>query len=313
MATIGFLDSTTSPNARAEEMNAFYEGLAGTGRNGSNTMVLHAWADFDYSRLETLAQQLIDNNVGVIVAAGGPVSAIAAQNKTSTIPIVFTTITNPGAPPDGSGLVLNPLVPEANITGTHGFTTDLDDVRMKGLDKVAAPGPLGVLCNPDRPFPRNKNSAAQAAAYQAMATLLGRTAIVVNASTDAQIAAAFSPGSITGLLVSADSLFNSRRQAVLALANSLGVPAMFQWRAYAANGGLMAFGPDKNDGYRNAGEYAGRILNGEPVANLPVREAMARELFVSSQTAASMNLNPKSQLFLDAALALGIGPTINEL
>lgn len=88
---------------------------------------------------------------------------------------------------------------------------------------------------------------------------------------------------------------------------------MFQWRAYAADGGLMAFGPDKNEGYRNAGEYAGRILNGEPVASLPVKEALARDLFVSSQTAARMNMDPKSQLFLDVASALGIGGTINEL
>jgi putative ABC transport system substrate-binding protein len=183
---------------------------------------------------------------------------------------------------------------------------------MAGLHAIAAPGPIGVLCNPDRPFPRNKAPAAQEAAYVAMAPA-GRPVIVVNASTDAEIAAAFSPGSITGLLVSADSLFNSRRQAVVALADSLGVPAMFQWRAYAADGGLMAFGPDKNEGYRNAGEYAGRILNGEPVASLPVKEALARDLFVSSQTAARMNMDPKSQLFLDVASALGIGGTINEL
>ena len=306
MAIIGFLDSTSSPNARAEEMNAFYEGLALTGRNGSNTMMLHAWADFDYDQLPALAQQLIDANVGVIVASGGPVSAIAAQNKTTTIPIVFTTITDPVA----SGLV----TPGGNVTGTHGFTTDLDPVRMAGLHAIAAPGPIGVLCNPDRPFPRDPNPAAQATSYENMATALGRTAIVVDASTTAEIAAAASQfGSITGLLVSANSLFNSHRQAVVALADSLGVPAMFQWRSYAANGGLMAFGPDKNEGYRNAGEYAGRLLNGEPIANLPVREALARELFVSSQTAARMNMDPKSQLFLDVASALGIGGTINEL
>ena len=185
MAIIGFLDSTSSPNARAEEMNAFYEGLALTGRNGSNTMMLHAWADFDYDQLPALAQQLIDANVGVIVASGGPVSAIAAQNKTTTIPIVFTTITDPVA----SGLV----TPGGNVTGTHGFTTDLDPVRMAGLHAIAAPGPIGVLCNPDRPFPRDPNPAAQATSYENMATALGRTAIVVDASTTAEIAAACEP------------------------------------------------------------------------------------------------------------------------
>jgi hypothetical protein len=125
MKTIGILDSTLM-GGRDEEMRAFYNGLAGTGRNGSNTSVCHKWADNDYTQLGPLAQQLIDLNVSVIVAAGGPASAIAAQVKTTTIPIVFTTITDPRP----SGLVRNLDTPEANVTGTFGHTTDLDDERM---------------------------------------------------------------------------------------------------------------------------------------------------------------------------------------
>ena len=314
MSIIGILDSA-SPNTRGEEMDAFYDGLASTGRNGQNTSVLHTWADNDYSQLDALADQLIANNVAVIVAAGGPVSAIVAQNKTSTIPIVFTTITNPGPAPDGSDLVQNLSAPEGNVTGTFGHTTDLDHVRLAGLAVLADPGPIGILCNPKRPFPRNENPIAQENAYKAMVAALNRTAIVVNASTNADIEGAFNQfkgSNVKGLLVSADAIFNSRRQAVLALADRLEVPAMYQWRAYVADGGLMSYGPTKTDGYHNAGEYAGRILNGEPIASLPVRESTMRDFFVSSQAAARMRMNPKSSVFRDAATALGV-TTITEI
>ena len=307
MKTIGILDSTLM-GGRDEEMRAFYNGLAGTGRNGSNTSVCHKWADNDYTQLGPLAQQLIDLNVSVIVAAGGPASAIAAQVKTTTIPIVFTTITDPRP----SGLVRNLDAPEANVTGTFGHTTDLDDERLVGLNVIAKSGPIGILCNPQRPFPRNPDSPAQRVAYRAKADAADRQAIIVDASTEEEITGAFNyfhESNIQGLLVSADGLFNSHRRAVIALADHLDVPAMYQWPRYVRDGGLMSFGPTKTHGYRNAGEYAGHILNGRAVGHLPVLESKMREFSVNSKAALKLTKVAPEHLdtpFLPVAHALGV-------
>lgn len=303
---IGILDSA-SPFGRGEEMDAFYNGLTSIGVDPENTRVIHAWADNDYTRLPDLAEELANNaDVKVIVAAGGPASAIAAQIKTqdNEKPVVFTTITDPRP----ALLVQNLDRPEKNVTGTYGHTTETEDQRLLGLSILAAPGAIGVLANPQRPFPRDPNPVAQQRAYEGMAAAVRRAAIVVNASTDTEIDNAFDQlnGRITGLLVTADALFNSRRYRVLALAERLAVPAMYQWRAYVADGGLMSFGPRKTDGYRIAGEYAARVINGALPENLPVRQTTTPDLFVSTRAAHRLKLDPQDLPFRQMADWLGI-------
>ena len=311
MAIIAVLDSA-SPVSRGKELDAFFSGLASAGIDGDDTKVLFAWANNVYSRLPGLAEQLAnDSEIKVIVAAGGPISAIEAKKKTTTKPIVFTTVTDPVA----SGLVQSLSAPGGNATGTWGKTTELDEARLRALCDLTGSGTIGILANPARPFPVSANATEQRTNLEAKATAFGRSAVVVDAFTDSEIDAAFSAfqGNIAGLLVTADPFFNSRRERVLELAENLAVPAIFQWSGFVTDGGLMSYGTSKEEGYFNAGEYAGRIVkNNEQPADLPVREANSLSLFVNANTANSLNVNPSSSNFSLMVSNLGV-TTINNI
>ncbi|MCC6889361.1 MAG: ABC transporter substrate-binding protein [Hyphomicrobiales bacterium] len=303
MPIIAILDSA-SPRGRGPELDAFYDGLGKAGVSGQHTTILYGWADNDYKRLVGLAQSFAGNEeVKVIVAAGGPVSAIAARNATSTKPIVFTTITNPA----GSGLVKSLHAPD-NVTGTWGYTTELDEKRLQALATIARPGAIGILANPNRPYPTNPDPAQQQSDLEAKAAAVGRSAIVCNVTDDREIENAFtaSNGQVAGLVAAADPFFNSRREQVIALANRLGVPAIYQWRGFVESGGLMSYGPSKLEGYRNAGELAGQILNGADPKNLPVRETKVFELVVNGALAQQRGLvDPAAASFAAMVAALG--------
>jgi putative ABC transport system substrate-binding protein len=309
MQIIGILDSA-SPASRGEELAAFHHGLRLAGVGGKDAMILYGWADNDYGRLPELARNLVDSRVSVIVAAGGPVSAIEAKKATAQIPIVFTTITDPAK----SGLVENFDRPEGNLTGTYGWTTELDEVRLKILGDVARPGAIGILANPDRPYPLQPDFNRQKSDLEAKARAVGRAAVVLGAHSDADLDAAFTQfnGQVTGLLVTADPFFNSRRERVIALAARLAVPAIYQWPGFAASGGLMSYGPSKAEGYRNAGEYAGRIVKGERPAALPVRQTKAFELALNSITARSLGIERSSADFAKIVADLR-NPVVNVI
>jgi putative ABC transport system substrate-binding protein len=295
MATIGFLDSA-SPVSRGDELDAFFNGLANAGVPRKNAMVLYAWADNDYSLLPDLAKLLIKSNVDVIVAAGGPVSALAAQRETTTIPIIFTTVTDPV----GSGLVRSREAPGGNLTGTWGHTTELDGPRLRALCELTGHGKIGVLANPNRPFPKAANADGQKGGLEKQATDCETQAIVVNAGSGSDIEGAFKTfkGQIAGLLVTADPFFNSHRKRVIELAEKLEVPAIYQWSGFVDAGGLMSYGPSKEEGYRNAGELAGDIITkGAKPANLPVRDTDKFSLVINDKTAAKLNLNTQGAPF----------------
>jgi putative ABC transport system substrate-binding protein len=304
MVTIGFLDSA-SPISRGDELDAFFSGLANAGVTGQDAMVLYAWANNDYSLLPGLAQQLINNNVGVIVAAGGPVSALAAKDATSTKPIIFTTVTDPV----GSGLVQSMDAPGGNLTGTWGHTTELDEPRLRALCDLTGNGKIGVLANPNRPFPKAANAALQKGGMENKASECKREAIVVNAGSISEIDDAFATfnGQVAGLLVTADPFFNSHRERVIELAANLGVPAIYQWSGFVADGGLMSYGPSKEEGYRNAGELAGDIIkNGARPATMPVRQTNKFALVINDKTAAKLNLNTSGDAFGRMVEKLGV-------
>ena len=301
---VAILDSAT-PEGRGEELDGFFKGLASVGVDGQDTCILYVWANNDYTRLPALAQELINNNnVKVIVAAGGPVSALEAAKLTTTKPIIFTTVTNPIT----SALALDMNSPGKNLTGTFGHTTELDEARLRAICDLTGSGTIGILANPNRPHPINADPFNQKTGLEAKAQALGRTAIVLDAGSDSQLAgAAAALNGISGLVVTADPFFNSRRAQVVALAANLGVPAIYQWSGFVTAGGLMSYGPDKAEGYRNAGEFAGRIVKqGAQPANLPVRETNSFALVINDAVASSLNLNTSGPAFTQMISNLGV-------
>lgn len=293
MRMIGILDSA-SPESRGEELTAFYCGLRKAGVNNLTVMVSYVWANNDYRQLSYLAGELVNQGADVIVAAGGPVAAIAAQKVTSTIPIVFTTV----ADPMRSGLVRAGR-PGTNATGTWGFTTELEPDRMRVLDHlIEKPGKISVLANPRRPYPRQSNFDSQRTDLESAGLVLRRETVVEGAGTAAQIEEAFARlklrkdvDQIVGLVVTADPLFNSMRKQIVEKVNELGIPAIYQWPSFVEAGGLMSYGPSKAEGYRNAGDLVGQILNDRKApSDLPVRKTEDFDLVISKSRAAAFNI-----------------------
>jgi putative ABC transport system substrate-binding protein len=273
-------------------LTAFYRGLREAGVNSLTVMVSYVWANNDYHHLTYLAGELVKHGADVIVAAGGPVSAIAAQNVTSRIPIVFTTV----AVPVRSGLVRVFERPDKNATGTWGFTTELEADRMRALEEIVdKKGSFAVLANPDRPYPRRPNFEDQKSSLEGAALQLRRKAAVEPAGTVAQIDQAFARLRArkidAGLLVTADPFFNSRRYQIVELVNGLGIPAIYQWRGFVEAGGLLSYGSDKAEGYRNAGDMVGQILNqGKSPRDLRVRKAENFKPFMSASKAKELKI-----------------------
>jgi putative ABC transport system substrate-binding protein len=294
MRVIGILDSA-SPESRGEELTAFYGGLRNMGVDSLTIIVSYVWANNVYQRLPFLAGMLVRHNAEVIVAAGGPVSAIAAQSATRTIPIVFTTV----ADPVRSQLVLDLDRPGKNATGTWGFTSELERDRMRILAQlVGKRGVIGVLANPDRPHPRHADFDSQRQELESTALTLRLEADVMRAGTVAQIDEEFARLSarvkkkeVVALVVTADPFFNSRRKEIIEKVDALGIPAIYQWRSFVEAGGLMSFGPSKVEAYRNAGELVGQILDhGKRPEELPVRRADNFELVISRSKARTLRI-----------------------
>jgi putative ABC transport system substrate-binding protein len=298
MQVIGILDSA-SPESRGEELAAFHRGLAKAGVDGRNTRILYSWANNDYGQLPTLADELVNNKVAVIVAAGGPVSALAAQAATrqSNTPVVFTPVTDPRK----SGLVGDLKKPGGNLTGTLGFTSELDGERMSVLSELIGKkkaGAIAVLANPNRPYPTHADFAKQTKALEVTAAKKAqRSAVVLGAGTEAEIDQAFKTlkglfktREVVGLAVTADPFLASRRVQIVTLADRLGIPAIYQWPSFVVDGGLMSFGPSKAQAYEFAGDYVGQILSGKRVGDLPVRKTNKFDLVIGAAAAKKLRL-----------------------
>jgi putative tryptophan/tyrosine transport system substrate-binding protein len=287
-AVVGFLTSGSLGSLNKQWIAAVHRGLRKSGYiHGHNVSIEYRAADNNYDRLPSLAADLVHRQVGVIVAAGGPVTALAAKNATQTIPIVFTTV----ADPFESGLVASADFnrPGGNLTGTAGLTSELDAKRLELLHALKpSDGVIGVLVNPKRPLVD-----AQTKALEGAARAIGRQITVVRADTEDAINAAFEAMAqqrVDALAVTADPLFNFCRAQVLALAARHAIPAIYQWREFAADGGLMSYGPNIADAYYQAGEYSGRILKGVKVAELPVVRPTRFELVINLKTAEALRL-----------------------
>jgi putative tryptophan/tyrosine transport system substrate-binding protein len=295
MPVIGFLSSRAVGESHAL-VEAFKKGLEEGGFvEGRSVAIEYRWADGQYDRLPVLAADLVAQRVAVIVAAGGPPSALAAQAATTAIPIVFTSVGNPVE----SGLVASLGRPGGNITGSDStLTVELDAKRLELLHQfVPAVNEIGVLVN------ANKNAAVkqmqiEAIRVAAAALKLESVILAVTSETELEtIFATLTERRVGGLLVTADPFFDSRREQLVVLAARYRIPAAYQWREFVSAGGLMSYGASLPAAYHRAGAYTGRILRGANPGELPVERPNKFELVINLKTANALELTvPQSLL-----------------
>ncbi len=291
---IGVLGGTF-PGPTAPMLAAFREGLAESGYvEAQNVAIEYRWAEGQYDRLPTLAADLVKRSVAVIVTLG-VVAAQAAQKATKTIPIVFTS----GPDPVAVGLVSSLNRPGANVTGVSLAASELTTKRLDLLrDLVPGAIRIAFLVNPSNPNAEQDIKEAQTAA-----NAMKQQIQVLRASTIAHFERAFAlviQQRSDALMVGVDAFFLSQRDSLVALAARHRVPTVYEWREFVAAGGLMSYGTNLSDMYRNVGVYTGRILKGAKPVDLPVLQPTKFELVINLKTAKSLGLTVSPSLLARA-------------
>ena len=284
MPVIGFL-SARSPEESAHLVAAFQSGLADNGYIAGQTVLIeYRWALGQYDRLPTMAADLVRRPVAVLAAVGGEPAAMAAKTVTSTIPIVFAM-----DDPVKQGLVESFNRPGGNATGMAVLSPDLEAKRLGLLHELLPQAStIGVLLNPNFPPAQHQLEEVQIAAQATNLQILA-----LRASTDREIDEAFDTlmkQRIAALSVASDPFFDTRRDKLIGLAARYAVPAIYQFREYPAAGGLISYGIDIANVYRQIGIYVGRILKGAKPAELPVMQPTKFELVLNSKTAKTLRL-----------------------
>ena len=282
---VGYM-SARSPEDTVEVLKAFHNGLEQGGFiDGRNVSIEYRWARGDYSRLPVLATDLIGRHINVLVATGGDAAARAAKEATTTIPVVF----NIGGDPVKLGLVASLNRPGGNVTGSVVPTEMLEPRRLDLLHELV-PGVtlFGALVNPTY-----SAAADQLRALEAAVPKFGRRLLVAKASNDDELTEAFAlitRAGVGALIVTSDPFFDTRRRRIIEFAAQRQLPAIYQFREYAYEGGLISYGPSITDAYRQVGIYTGRILKGEKPADLPVLQPTKFDFVVNLKTAKALGL-----------------------
>jgi putative ABC transport system substrate-binding protein len=281
---IGVLGSWSS-DAFPSTSAAFLQGLKDSGFvEGKDISIEWRWAEGQYNRLPSLVGELISRGAAVIVAFDAP-AASAAKAATKTIPIVFAT----GADPVKMGLVDSLSRPGGNLTGVSGLVSILGPKRLELLSELLpSTSTIALLVNPDNP-----NVGADAPETEAAAKALGRHLEVLTATTERALETAFTTlveRQAGALVVMPDPFFFARREQLVALAARYAVPTVYPIREYAVAGGLMSYGTNIPDVYRQTGIYTGKILKGAKPADLPVMQAVKIELVINLKTAKTLRL-----------------------
>jgi putative tryptophan/tyrosine transport system substrate-binding protein len=284
MPVIGFLNAQ-SPDPSANRLRAFRQGLKDAGHvEGENVAIEYRWAEGQYDQLPALAADLVRRRVAMI-AAFAPPAALAAKAATTTIPIVFAVPEDPVR----LGLVASLARPGGNLTGINFFVGELVAKRLEFLrELVPTASRVAVLVNPTGPSAETTVRDVDLAARE-----MGLQIQVLYGSTRQEINAAFATLLREGpdaLFVGGDPFFNDRRVQMAQLAAYNRVPATYSNRDLAEAGGLMSYGTNIADAWRQAGLYTGRILKGTKPADLPVVQASKFELVINAQTARMLGL-----------------------
>ena len=283
---VGIL-AVASPEDNADRLRAFHEGLRATGYvEGHNVNIEYKWAEAHTDRLAELAAQLVHDQVAVLVAAGGTASALTAKAATASIPIVFGI----GADPVSVGLVASLRRPGSNVTGVTSLNIEVLPKRLELLHELLPSITIvGLLVNPAVPALAEPALSVSQAAAQA----LGLQLHAVHASSERDLDAVFASLiqlHAGALVIAPDNLFTAHSQQLAALATRHALPAIYEFRKFAAAGGLMSYGSSETEYYRLVGTYAGRILKGDKAADLPVQQSTKVELYINLKTARALGI-----------------------
>src|SRR5262249_50250130 len=295
LPVIGIL-SSRSRATDALLLAVIRQGLNDTGFvEGRNVSIEYRWAEGNYNRLAALAADLVRRKVAVIVTIGGDTAALAAKAATATVPVGFTVATDPVR----RGVVSTLHRPGGNLTGSSGFQAEMEPKRL-GLLRELRPDAttIGALVNPNVAY-----IDAQLNDIRSAAADIGREIVILNASTIAEIDAAFATlrqMRANALSVAIDAFFFDRASQIVVLATRHAVPALYFRREFAAVGGLMSYGSNADESYRVLGVYAGRILKGEKPGDLPIQLPTKFELVINLSTARALALDVPAALLARA-------------
>ena len=293
MPVIGFLNGQTAASF-AHLVAGFQHGLNENGFvEGQNVTIEYRWADRLTDRLSELAADLVRRQVDVIVATGG--ANFAAKAATTTIPIVATF----GSDPVKQGFVASLNRPGGNITGMTVFSAELEVKRFELLNEIMPRGAIvGYLLDPSF-----EGAALQRQSVETASRTMGRELRIVEASNDADLEQAFAAlveAHVGGLGVSSNQLFNSLRDHVLALTTRLAVPAIYEVREFTVAGGLMSYGTNIPDVYRQIGVYTARVLKGDKPADLPLIQPAKFDMAINLKTAKALGIDVPTSILLRA-------------
>ena len=295
MPVIGLV-RTTTPEDSAPLIAAFRQGLGESGFvEGRNVAIEYRYALNQIDRLPTLMAELVERGVTILAATGGTISARAAKAATTTVPIVFTT----GDDPVRAGLVASLNWPGGNATGVSVYAARLGSKRLALLhEMVPSASPIAILINPTNPDMEDEAKDIQDAAQG-----LGVQLFVVRASKADDLESAFTTlaqHEARAVIIGGDTFFTSRRSQISLSAARRSLPTMWVTRIEVEAGGLMSYGANIPNVYRQAGIYAGQILQGAKPANLPVQLPIKFDLVINLQTAKALGLTVPDSLLARA-------------